>query len=192
MDAPRLLDSHFLNDHFLIAAPSLHDPNFSRGVTLICQHTAEGAMGLIINRLSEYRLGDVLEQMHIETALPAVAAAPVLLGGPVQPERGFVLHDPGGSWDSTFEVSPQLSLTTSRDILVAMAEGSGPRQAVVALGYAGWTEGQLESELAENAWLTVPADTAIVFRTPIAERWLAAAQLMGVDLRFMTDYSGHA
>lgn len=187
MDAPQ-----FLNDHFLIAAPSLHDPNFSRGVTLICQHTADGAMGLMVNRLSDYRLGDVLEQMQIETALADVAAAPVLLGGPVQPERGFVLHDPEGEWDSTFRISAQLSLTTSRDILVAMAQGTGPARAVVALGYAGWTEGQLESELAENSWLTVPADTAIVFRTPIGERWQAAARLMGVDLRYMTDYSGHA
>lgn len=192
MDAQRPRHTHFLNDHFLIAAPSLDDPNFSRGVTLICQHTADGAMGLIVNRLSEYRLGDVLEQMKIGAVVPGVADAPVLLGGPVQQERGFVLHDPGGSWDSTFEVSPQLSLTTSRDILVAMAAGTGPANAVVALGYAGWTEGQLESELSENAWLTVPADTDIVFRTPVAERWMAAARLMGVDLRFMTDYSGHA
>lgn len=182
----------FLSDHFLIAGPSLHDPNFERGVTLVCQHTAEGAMGLLINRLSEYRLGDVLSQMQIETRLAAVADAPVLLGGPVQPDRGFVLHDPGGEWDSTFEVSGELSLTTSRDILVAMADGTGPARAVVALGYAGWTEGQLESELSENSWLTVAADTRILFATPIEQRWLAAAQLMGVDLRFMTDYSGHA
>lgn len=192
MDARQSRQGQYLNDHFLIAAPSLHDPNFSRGVTLICQHTADGAMGLIVNRLSEYRLGDVLEQMQIEAVVPGVAEAPVLLGGPVQQERGFVLHDPGGSWDSTFEVSPTLSLTTSRDILVAMAQGTGPARAVVALGYAGWTDGQLESELAENAWLTVPADTGIVFDTPMAERWMAAARLMGVDLRFMTDYSGHA
>jgi len=192
MDAQKLQHSQYLNDHFLIAAPSLHDPNFSRGVTLICQHTAEGAMGLVVNRLSDYRLGDVLEQMKIEATVPGVADAPVLLGGPVQQERGFVLHDPGGQWDSTFVVSPQISLTTSRDILVAMAQGKGPARAVVALGYAGWTEGQLESELSENAWLTVPADTEIVFRTPIPERWMAAARLMGVDLRFMTDYSGHA
>lgn len=187
MDTPR-----FLNDHFLIATPSLHDPNFSRGVTLICQHDDDGAMGLMLNRLSDYQMGEVLEQMRIETHLPGLAEAPVLLGGPVQPERGFVLHDAGAEWDSTFKVSPTLSLTTSRDILVAMAEGSGPAQAVMALGYAGWSSGQLESELQEDAWLTVPADNAIVFQTPIADRWLAAARLMGVDLRFMTAYSGRA
>jgi putative transcriptional regulator len=182
----------FLTDHFLIAAPSLHDPNFFRGVTLICQHNREGAMGLMVNRASEYRLGDVLAQMDISTDLDAVADAQVLVGGPVQPERGFVLHDAGSEWESSFRISPRLALTTSRDILVAMARGEGPPRAVVALGYAGWTEGQLEGELAEDSWLTVAADAAIVFATPIEQRWEAAARLMGVDLRFMPDYSGHA
>lgn len=184
--------SSFANQ-FLIALPAMQDPNFTRGVTLICQHSAEGAMGLMINRLSSYRLGDILQQMDLSTDDAALAATPVLLGGPVQPERGFVLHDPTPDpWDSTFEVSPTLHLTTSRDILAAMARGSGPTRATVALGYAGWSGGQLEDELQANAWLTVAADLAILFDTPLEDRWSAAARLMGVDLSRMTAYSGRA
>jgi len=188
MDALR-----FLGNHFLIALPALSDPNFSRSVTLLCQHNADGAMGLVLNRNSDYVLGDVLEQMQIPTENAALAATPVLLGVPVQPERGFVLHEPGGAeWDSTFRISDELCLTTSRDVLAAMARGEGPRRAVVALGYAGWEQGQLEQELQDNAWLTVGADRAIVFETPLEQRWAAAARLMGVDLTLLTDYSGHA
>lgn len=187
MDAPR-----FLGNHFLVALPTMEDPNFSRGVTLVCQHTAEGAMGLLVNRLSDYVLGDVLEQMRIRTELEHLAGAAVLVGGPVQPERGFVLHTPGASWDSTYAISSSLSLTTSRDVLEAMAEGKGPAQSVVALGYAGWGEGQLESELQDNAWLTVGVDSSILFSTPIEQRWAAAARLMGVDMTLLTDYAGHA
>lgn len=188
MDATR-----FLGNHFLIAVPAMSDPNFSRSVSLVCQHTAEGAMGLMLNRTSEYCLGDVLAQMQIHTENPILAAVPVLIGGPVQPERGFVLHEPGTvDWDSTFKVSDELSLTTSRDILAAMARGEGPARALVALGYAGWDEGQLETELQDNAWLAVSADRSIVFDTPIELRWSAAARLMGIDLTLLTDYSGHA
>jgi putative transcriptional regulator len=188
MDAPR-----YLGNHFLIAVPAMHDPNFSRTVTLLCQHTEEGAMGLMLNRCSEYKLGDVLEQMQITTDDEALAAAPVLIGGPVQPERGFVLHEPGTeTWDSTFRLSDHLSLTTSRDILAAMARGEGPKRALIALGYAGWSEGQLESELQDNSWLTVAADGAILFDTPLEQRWSAAARLMGVDLNLLPDYAGHA
>lgn len=188
MDAPR-----YLGNHFLIALPAMADPNFSRSVTLVCQHTAEGAMGLTLDRLSDYTLGDVLEQMQISTTIDAVANAPVLIGGPVQPERGFVLHESGDArWDSSFRVSESLSLTTSRDILVAMARGDGPTRAVLALGYAGWGEGQLESELQDNAWLTVGADPRIVFDTPLDQRWTGAARLMGIDVSLLTDYAGHA
>lgn len=187
MDAAR-----YLANHFLIALPSMEDPNFSRGVTLVCQHTAEGAMGLLVNRLSDYILGDVLEQMNIRTRIEHLATAPVLLGGPLQPERGFVLHTPGPSWDSTYAVSDVLSLTTSRDVLEAMAEGKGPAQGVVALGYAGWGENQLEGELQDNAWLTVEADSSILFSTPIEDRWMSAARLMGVDMTLLTAYAGHA
>lgn len=170
----------------------MQDPNFARGVALVCQHGEDGAMGILVNRLSDFTLGEVLGQMHIESRDPALAAAPVLLGGPVQPERGFVLHDGGERWDSSFRVSDRLSITTSRDILVSIAEGDGPRHALVALGYAGWTSGQLESELQDNAWLVVPADAAVLFETPLDRRWQAAARLVGVDLDRLAGYAGRA
>jgi putative transcriptional regulator len=182
-----------LANHFLIAVPAMSDPNFSRGVTLLCQHNDDGAMGLIVNRLSSYTLGDILGQMDIPTDDAALAATPVLAGGPVQQERGFVLHTPDREdWDSSFRVSDHLCLTTSRDILVAMAAGKGPKRAVVALGYAGWGAGQLESELQEDAWLAVQADPGIVFDTELEQRWTAAARLIGLDLTLLTPYSGHA
>lgn len=188
MDADR-----FLANHFLIAVPSMNDPNFSRGVTLLCQHNEEGAMGVMVNRVSSYRLGDILGQMDITSEDPELMSAPVLAGGPVQPERGFVLHDPTErEWDSSFQISPVLSLTTSRDILVAMAAGTGPRRAVVALGYAGWGTGQLEAELQENTWLAASADPAILFETPVEQRWSAAARLIGIDMSLLTHYAGHA
>jgi putative transcriptional regulator len=188
MDADR-----FLANHFLIAVPAMHDPNFSRAVTLLCQHNEEGAMGVMVNRLSSYRLGDILGQMDITAADPQLLDMPVLAGGPVQPERGFVLHDPTErQWDSSFQISPQLSLTTSRDILVAMARGDGPRRSLVALGYAGWGAGQLEAELQENTWLAASADPAILFETPLEQRWSAAARLIGIDVALLTDYAGHA
>lgn len=184
---------NYLGNHFLIALPSLDDPNFSRSVTLLCQHSESGAMGVTINRLSSYRLGEVFRQMDFETTDPALTAAPVLLGGPVQTECGFVLHDPTEqSWDSTFEVSPNLHLTTSRDVLGAMARGAGPRRALVALGYAGWSEGQLEEELRANAWLTVAADPSVLFDTALEDRWAAAAALVGVNPSLMTGYAGHS
>ena len=186
-------DARSLANHFLIAVPAMSDPNFSRGVTLLCQHNDDGAMGLIVNRLSSYTLGDILGQMDIHTDDAALAATPVLAGGPVQQERGFVLHTPDKEdWDSSFRVSDRLCLTTSRDILIAMAAGKGPKQAVVALGYAGWGAGQLESELQEDTWLAVQADPGIVFDTELEQRWTAAARLIGLDLNLLTPYSGHA
>lgn len=185
--------TRFLGNHFLIAVPGMSDPNFQRTVTLVCQHTADGAMGLMLNRLSDYKVGDVLDQMSIATDLQALADAPVLLGGPVQPERGFVIHEPGAEqWDSTFQLSDELALTTSRDILAAMARGEGPKRALVALGYAGWGEGQLETELQENSWLAVAADRGILFETPLELRWSSAARLMGVDITLLSDQAGHA
>ncbi|MCB1554565.1 MAG: YqgE/AlgH family protein [Xanthomonadales bacterium] len=188
MDADRSLANHFL-----IAVPTLNDPNFSRGVTLLCQHNEEGAMGLVINRLSNFRLGEILRQMDIETDDDVLADTPVLAGGPVQVERGFVLHSPERQdWDSTFVISDDLCLTTSRDVLKAMANGEGPERAVVALGYAGWTAGQLETELQQDAWITVRVDPDILFETDLDDRWLAAARLIGVDLNLLISHSGHA
>ena len=177
---------------FLIAMPSLAEPPFARGVAFLCQHGEDGAVGLLINQISEYRLGDVLAQMKLGCSDIELADAPVLIGGPVQQERGFVLHREHGHWESSYRVNADWSVTTSRDILVAMAAGEGPRQAIMVLGYAGWDAGQLEQELMANAWLTAEASGRVVFDTPLEERWSAAAGLVGVDPRQLSGYAGHA
>jgi len=182
----------YLADHFLIAMPSLADPHFVRGVTLICQHDESGAMGLVINHLSEYTLDEVLRQMDIASDSPTLGRQAVLIGGPVQPDRGFVLHDDPRDFGSTLRFGQGLAVSTSRDILQEMAKGDGPARTLIALGYAGWTAGQLEFELAQNAWLTVPADKAIFFDTPLEERWQAAARSIGIDISKMSDVIGHA
>lgn len=188
----RMPESTPLSNQLLIAMPALRDPNFARGVAFLCQHGEDGAMGLMINRLSEYRLGDVLAQMNLQSELPDVIDAPVLIGGPVQPERGFVLHSPPGDWESSFRISDELSVTTSRDILIAIAAGNGPSRAVVALGYSGWSPGQLEQELCDNHWLTAPAAERVLFETPLEDRWEAAAALVGVNMIQLASYAGHA
>ena len=183
----------YLADHFLIAMPSLADPHFVRGVTLICQHDENGAMGLVINHQSEFTLAEVLRQMDIESAFRCNSASRrCLLGGPVQQERGFVLHDDPRDFGATLRFGKDLAVSTSRDILEELAGGGGPANFLVALGYAGWTAGQLEEELAQNAWLTVPADKAIFFDTPIEDRWQAAARSIGVDVSKLSDLIGHA
>ena len=181
-----------LANQLLIASPALSDPNFARAVTLICQHDDDGAMGVVVNRPSEYTLGEVLRQMNLASHDPRLDDQIVLAGGPVHPERGFVLHDSARAWESTLEVASGLYLTTSRDILEAMAVGEGPAHAVVALGCAGWGAGQLEYELGENSWLTVPADAELLFTVPLEQRWQTAGQRIGVDMTRLTDYSGHA
>jgi putative transcriptional regulator len=182
----------FLANQLLVALPALDDPNFSRSVTLICQHDDDGAMGVVVNRSSEYTLGDVLRQMDIEGGDTALRAQAVLAGGPVHPERGFVLHGGERAWDSTLAISEGLYVTTSRDVLEAIATGDGPANVAVALGCAGWGAGQLEYELTENSWLTVPADAELLFATPLEGRWQAAAGRIGVDMMQVADYSGHA
>lgn len=181
-----------LSNQLLVALPALADPNFSRTVALICQHDEQGAMGVVVNRASEYTMGQVLSQMGIGSDDADLCARAVLHGGPVHQERGFVLHDGGRQWDSSLQVAPGLYLTTSRDVLEAMAAGEGPANAVVALGCAGWGAGQLEYELGENTWLTAPADPELLFALPLEQRWQTAAGRIGVDLFRMTDYSGHA
>lgn len=181
-----------LTNQFLIAMPSLDDPNFHGTVTLICDHGGHGAMGLIINRPLDINLGEVLGHMHLSTKADDVAQRPVFMGGPVQNDRGFVLHTAGGEWDSTLRIGDTLQVTTSKDILADLAKGEGPQQTFIALGYAGWGAGQLEQELADNAWLCGPADLHIIFDTPWQHRWKAAAALMGVDLSQLSDQVGHA
>jgi putative transcriptional regulator len=182
----------FLTNQFLIAMPGMADPNFAQTVTLVCEHNAQGALGIVINRPLEMTLGEVFAQLGLDAAQSRVAGDAVLHGGPVQTDRGFVLHSPGVPWDSTLPVSDRLHLTTSRDVLDALARGEGPAEVVVALGYAGWEAGQLEAEVAQNAWLTVPADTRLVFETPLEDRWHESCRLLGVDLLHLSSDAGHA
>ena len=182
-----------LANHFLIAMPGMDDPNFSGGVALLCHHSAEGAMGLVLNRASEYLLGEVMAQMGIGEVDARLAAQPVLAGGPVEPERGFVLHTPGDeTWDSTYAISSNLSLTTSRDVLEALSNGAGPRKVFITLGYSGWTAGQLEEEISRNGWLNVDADPQIIFDTPVEQRYDKALSLLGIDRSFLMGEAGHA
>ena len=181
-----------LTGHFLIAMPGLAEPPFSRGVALLCQHSEEGAVGLLVNQLSHYRFGDVLAQMKLECSDPELADAPVLIGGPVQQERGFVVHASPGTWESTLQVSEDLYITTSRDVLGAIGRGEGPQKFFVALGYAGWAAGQLEHEILENSWLNTPVNGPILFDTPPANRWQAATRLLGVDVTQLAGDAGHS
>ncbi len=183
--------SQSLANHFLIAMPALADPNFVRTVTYICEHSEDGAMGIVINRPMELDLATVLDQLDMTMEAPG-GETPVFQGGPVQTERGFVLHRPLGDWEATLEVTDDIGLTASRDILAAIARGEGPERFLVALGYAGWGAGQLESELAQNAWLSGPADPTILFDTPPTERWARAAALLGVDIGLLSGDAGHA
>ncbi len=182
-----------LKNQFLIAMPSLLDPYFFRSVTYLCEHTKDGAMGIIINQpLLNCRLGDVLEQIGIRTDYPEVANRLVFNGGPVQHDRGFILHKSEKNWASTLAISDSISLTTSTDILHAIAENEGPAHSLIALGYANWDSGQLEHEMAENSWLYGPANYDILFHMALEHRWKAAATLMGVDVNRLSSDVGHA
>jgi len=182
----------FLTNQFLIAMPAMTDDNFSQTVTLVCEHNAQGALGIIINRPLGMQLSDVFRQLKLPTGEP-LADQPVLQGGPVQTDRGFVVHRAGSrTWDSTLKVSDEVHVTTSRDILDSMASGNGPDEAFVALGYAGWDAGQLESEMIQNAWLSVAAAPEILFETPYEDRWRAAGRLLGIDLATLSPHAGHA
>ena len=172
--------------------PGMADPNFTTTVTLICEHNDDGALGIVINRPTTLKLGGLFEQLSVEYADPDVADDPVLSGGPVGIERGFVLHGPERSYESTLEVSSEIRLTLSRDIIDAMAAGEGPEHALVALGYAGWDAGQLEEEMLANSWLNAPATPEIVFETPFADRWNSAARTLGIDIASLPTDAGHA
>ncbi len=179
-------------NQLLIAVPSMHDDNFARSVTLMCQHDGDGAMGLIINRTTDFNIGELFNQLQIPCNDLELTELPVLWGGPVQTDRGFVLHNDSRKWPSTLKIADGLSVTTSREILGAIAKGRGPEHFLVLLGYAGWTTDQFEGELADNSWLTVAADKDLLFGTPLESRWQAAASRIGVDLSRMTDYTGRA
>jgi len=186
------MNSVDLTQHFLIAMPAMVDPHFAKTLTLVCEHNENGALGIIVNRPTDMNLHGLLEQVKITPRDDTFHAVPVHFGGPVQVDRGFVLHQPVGIWQSTLAVGNEIGLTTSRDILEAVARGAGPRQILVTLGYAGWAPGQLEHELAQNAWLTVPARTDILFDMPAEERLAAAMHALGVDYANLSDVAGHA
>ncbi|MFQ5634170.1 MAG: YqgE/AlgH family protein [Gammaproteobacteria bacterium] len=185
-------EATYLTGQLLIAMPAMLDPNFRRTVTYICEHSEHGALGLVINRPMDIDLGRIFDQLSMTTIDPDLAHTPIMCGGPVQTERGFVIHESAAEWETSASISDSIQVTTSQDILTSMAAGNGPTRAIVALGYAGWSAGQLEFEITENAWLSVPANPRILFDTPFGERWKEAAGLLGIDLATLSMDAGHA
>ena len=183
-----------LNNQFLIAMPELEDPNFSRTVTLICQHDENGALGVIINRtVDSLSINDVLDQFSLpKPKFGRIGQQPIYAGGPVHNDVGLVLHRGLGNWQSTLNVGGQLGLTSSRDVLEAIAHSGGPDDCLLVLGYAGWGAGQLDLEIRHNAWLTVPADPRIIFEVEVEQRWTQAATSLGIDITTLSPGAGHA
>jgi putative transcriptional regulator len=184
-----------LTNHFLIAMPNMADPYFSRTLTYVCEHNDQGALGIVVNRPIDMTLQALFERLSLSMKDTARADAPIYFGGPVQTDRGFVLHLPAGEWQATLKVTTgesAIGLTTSKDILEAVGRGEGPAKMLVSLGYAGWSAGQIEHELSQNAWLTVAAKDAILFDLPPDERLPAAMDLLGLDYARLADQAGHA
>ena len=181
-----------LTNQFLIAMPSLADPNFFQTVTYVFSHNENGAMGIVINRPLNIDLGEIFSQMDLATNDADINNTPVYDGGPVKTDRGFIIHKPDARWQSSIRVSDKIEVTTSRDILEAISAGNGPKKSLIALGYAGWGAGQLEQEIMENCWLNTPSDTDIIFNAPAERRWEFAASLLGVDLQNLSAQIGHA
>ena len=185
-----------LSNHFLIAMPSMLDPVFGGSVVYLCEHNAGGALGVIINKPTDMSIDMLLDRIDLTLEIAPNGAPvdqkPVMFGGPVQVERGFVLHTPVAPFSSMMTVSDDIVLTTSKDVLEAVAHGTGPDRILVSLGCSGWSAGQLEQEIAQNGWLTVRADPTIVFDLPIEERFDAAMRLLGIDPAMLTGEAGHA
>jgi putative transcriptional regulator len=181
-----------LTHHFLIAMPNMADPYFAKTLTYVCEHNDKGALGIVVNRPIDMTLQALFERLSLSLKDHALADAPIYFGGPVQTDRGFVLHEPAGDWQSTLKVRDAIGLTTSKDILEAVGRGEGPAKLLISLGYAGWSAGQLEHELKQNAWLTVEAKDAIIFDLPSEERLAAAMELLGLDYARLADQAGHA
>lgn len=179
-----------LRNQFLVSMPGLVDSIFARSVTYICDHSPQGAMGIIINHPLGITLDEVFQQLLLEPSEDH--HSPVLAGGPVNTQQGLVLHRKEGSWQSTMEITSEICITASKDIIEAMASGKGPKHAQLVLGYAGWSEGQLEEELGNNCWLTLPADERIIFEVPTEDRWNAVAEGLGIDLNLISNQLGHA
>lgn len=188
-------DQLSLSNHLLIAMPNLPDPNFSRSVTLICEHNADGALGVTINRQLDMTIRDIFQQLKID--MPSDTdqqrfSQSIYMGGPVQENRGFIIHEPLGQWESTLAISENLGASASQDILQAIANNHGPSRYIMAIGYAGWGPGQLEQEIAENSWLNVEANNDFIFDTPADQRWQAAVTMLGLDLATLSSDAGHA
>jgi putative transcriptional regulator len=181
-----------LTNHFLIAMPAMQEGFFAGTLTYICEHDENGALGLVVNRPISLTLAEMFSQINIPLNQTRLAKVPVHVGGPVQIERGFVLHDTRQDWQSTLRINDRLALTTSKDILEALGEGKGPDNVLVTLGYSGWEQGQLEHEINENIWLTVPATEHILFGLPAEERLAAAMALLGVTYSMLVEDAGHA
>ncbi|MCB1843053.1 MAG: YqgE/AlgH family protein [Halioglobus sp.] len=190
VNAARSSDS--LRDHFLLAMPCLSEGIFSHSITYICEHGESGAMGIIVNQSLDLSVMEIFEHLQIKTRRD-FSAEPVMAGGPVQMDHGFVLHrNCRKVWEASLKVTDEVTLTTSRDILRAIANDEGPQDRLIALGYAGWAAGQLEQELAENSWLTLPGDSDIIFSTPADQRLSAAAAMLGIDMNLISNQAGHA
>ena len=190
-----------LTNHFLIAMPGMEDGSFARSVVYVCEHSERGALGLIINKPGDISLADLFERVDLPLARADLGVQPVFHGGPLQTERGFVLHDPvvaeglapdQSVYASTLAVPGGLEMTTSKDVLEALSSGGGPRRVLVTLGYSSWGEGQLESEIAGNSWLTVGADADLVFDTPVEQRYDTALRLLGLEAWMLSPDIGHA
>ncbi|MFM7506132.1 MAG: YqgE/AlgH family protein [Rubrivivax sp.] len=184
-----------LTNQFLIAMPGMADDNFARAVVYLCEHSSNGALGLVINRPTDLTLATLFERIDLALEIAPWKDEPVFFGGPVQTERGFVLHEPTGAdppYNSTLSVPGGLEMTTSKDVLEALAGGAGPKRVLVTLGYAGWSAGQLEDEIGRNGWLTVGADPAVIFDTPVPQRYDKAVSLLGIDPRMLSAEAGHA
>ena len=190
-----------LTNHFLIAMPGLEDAAFARSVVYLCEHNERGALGLVINKPTDISLQKLFRKVDLNLGRADLSQQPVLQGGPVQTERGFVLHDPivlpehpadESIYAATMTIPGGLEMTTSKDVLEALAEGAGPRRVLITLGYASWGEGQLEAELADNSWLTVDADQAVIFDTPVGERYERALALLGLQSWMIAPEAGHA
>jgi putative transcriptional regulator len=180
-----------LTNYFLIAMPTLSEHNFYRGVVYICEHSEQGAVGMLINRPLEMHLSDILVGMEITYHRSDIEQIPILFGGPISPEHGFVIHRPKQEWRATLMASEEIAITTSKDILQAIGEGNGPDDLMVCLGYSGWNAGQLEQEIKKN-WLCCPASAEIIFNTPVEQRWDAAAKLLGIEINQLSATIGHA
>lgn len=186
------MDNVNLTDNFLIAMPSLEDPYFANALVYVCEHNENGALGIIVNRPIDLDLAGLFEKIDIKLEQQGLAKLPVYFGGPVQLDRGFVLHRPVGHWQSTLSVNGEIALTSSRDILTSVATDGEPGEVLVSLGYSGWDAGQLEDELAQNSWLTVAADAGILFDLPPEARLPAAMQRLGISFSQLSDVAGHA